>query len=102
MAGLEGLPDWTPAMVLALIGCIQYGRHQLFSGYLATRYEQEKNIKCNLCAIKRSFSIIYLYIFYHQVYLIHVVFGVTFGFLWLSTVPANKWNCGPYIWHKIR
>ena len=37
----KGLPDWTPAMVLALIGVFNMAG-TITSGYLATRYSKKK------------------------------------------------------------
>ena len=82
----KGLPDWTPAMVLALIGAFNMVG-TITSGYLATRYSK----KINLSAIYllRGASIIY-FIFLPPSVFNSVVFGVTFGFLWLSTVPPTN------------
>ncbi len=82
----KGLPDWTPAMVLALIGVFNmFGT--ITSGYLATRYSKKKILSA--IYLLRGVSIIY-FIFLPPSIFNSVVFGVTFGFLWLSTVPPTN------------
>ena len=82
----KGLPEWTPAMVLALIGvCNMVGT--ITSGYLATRYSKKKILSA--IYLLRGISIIY-FIFLPPSIFNSVVFGVTFGFLWLSTVPPTN------------
>ena len=82
----KGLPDWTPAMVLALIGVFNMAG-TITSGYLATRYSKKKILSA--IYLLRGVSIIY-FIFLPQSIFNSVVFGVTFGFLWLSTVPPTN------------
>ena len=82
----KGLPDWTPAMVLALIGAFNMVG-TITSGYLATRYS--KKIILSAIYLLRGISIIY-FIFLPPSVFNSVVFGVTFGFLWLSTVPPTN------------
>ncbi len=82
----KGLPDWTPAMVLALIGVFNMAG-TITSGYLATRYSKKKILSA--IYLLRGVSIIY-FIFLPPSILNSVVFGVTFGFLWLSTVPPTN------------
>ncbi len=82
----KGLPDWTPAMVLALIGVFNMAG-TITSGYLATRYSKKKILSA--IYILRGVSIIY-FIFLPPSIFNSVVFGVTFGFLWLSTVPPTN------------
>ena len=82
----KGLPDWTPAMVLALIGAFNM-LGTITSGYLATRYS--KKIILSAIYLLRGASIIY-FIFLPPSVFNSVVFGVTFGFLWLSTVPPTN------------
>ena len=82
----KGLPGWTPAMVLALIGAFNMVG-TITSGYLATRYS--KKIILSAIYLLRGVSIIY-FIFLPPSVFNSVVFGVTFGFLWLSTVPATS------------
>ena len=82
----RGLPDWTPAMVLALIGVFNMAG-TITSGYLATRYS--KKYILSAIYLLRGVSIIY-FIFLPPSIFNSVVFGVTFGFLWLSTVPPTN------------
>ncbi len=82
----KGLPDWTPAMVLALIGAFNMVG-TITSGYLATRYS--KKIILSAIYLLRGVSIIY-FIFLPPSVFNSIVFGVTFGFLWLSTVPPTN------------
>ena len=82
----RGLPDWTPAMVLALIGVFNMAG-TITSGYLATRYSKKKILSA--IYLLRGVSIIY-FIFLPPSIFNSVVFGVTFGFLWLSTVPPTN------------
>ena len=82
----KGLPGWTPAMVLALIGVFNMAG-TITSGYLATRYSKKKILSA--IYLLRGVSIIY-FIFLPPSIFNSVVFGVTFGFLWLSTVPPTN------------
>ncbi len=82
----KGLPDWTPAMVLALIGVFNMAG-TITSGYLATRYSKKRILSA--IYLLRGVSIIY-FIFLPPSIFNSVVFGVTFGFLWLSTVPPTN------------
>ena len=82
----KGLPDWTPAMVLALIGVFNMAG-TITSGYLATRYSKKKILSA--IYLLRGVSIIY-FIFLPPSIFNSVVFGITFGFLWLSTVPPTN------------
>jgi len=82
----KGLPDWTPAMVLALIGVFNMAG-TITSGYLATRYSKKKILSA--IYLLRGVSIIY-FIFLPPSIFNSIVFGVTFGFLWLSTVPPTN------------
>ena len=82
----KGLPNWTPAMVLALIGIFNMAG-TITSGYSATRYSKKKILSA--IYLLRGVSIIY-FIFLPPSIFNSVVFGVTFGFLWLSTVPPTN------------
>ncbi len=82
----KGLPEWTPAMVLALIGVFNMAG-TITSGYLATRYSKKKILSA--IYLLRGVSIIY-FIFLPPSIFNSIVFGVTFGFLWLSTVPPTN------------
>ncbi len=82
----KGLPDWTAAMILALIGVFNM-LGTITSGYLSTRYSKKKILSA--IYLLRGVSIIY-FIFLPPSVFNCVVFGVTFGFLWLSTVPPTN------------
>ena len=82
----RGLPDWTAAMILALVGVFNM-IGTIGSGYLATRYSKKKILSA--IYLLRGISIIY-FIFLPPSVFNCVVFGVTFGFLWLSTVPPTN------------
>ena len=82
----KGLPNWTPAMVLALIGLFNMAG-TITSGYLSTRFSKKKILSA--IYLLRGVSIIY-FIFLPPSVFNSVVFGVTFGFLWLSTVPPTN------------
>ena len=82
----KGLPDWTAAMILALIGVFNM-LGTISSGYLSTRYSKKKILSA--IYLLRGVSIIY-FIFLPPSVFNSVVFGVTFGFLWLSTVPPTN------------
>tara|TARA_B100001123_G_scaffold50152_1_gene51687 strand:- start:92 stop:1309 length:1218 start_codon:yes stop_codon:yes gene_type:complete len=82
----KGLPDWTAAMVLALIGVFNMAG-TITSGYLSTKYSKKKILSA--IYLLRGVSIIY-FIFLPPSVFNSVVFGVTFGFLWLSTVPPTN------------
>ena len=94
----KGLPDWTPAMVLALIGAFNMVG-TITSGYLATRYS--KKIILSAIYLLRGASIIY-FIFLPPSVFNSVVFGVTFWFLMVINGSTNQWNCRAYIWNQIR
>ena len=57
------------------------------SGYLATRYSQK--ILLSAIYLLRGVSIIY-FIFLPPSVFNSVIFGITFGMLWLSTVPPTN------------
>ena len=82
----KGMPDWTAAMILALIGVFNM-LGTITSGYLSTRYSKKKILSA--IYLLRGVSIIY-FIFLPPSVFNCVVFGVTFGFLWLSTVPPTN------------
>ena len=82
----KGLPDWTAAMVLALIGVFNMAG-TITSGYLSTRYSKKKILSA--IYLLRGVSIIY-FIFLPPSVFNSIIFGVTFGFLWLSTVPPTN------------
>ena len=81
----RGLEGWTAAMILSLVGFFNiFG--SLLSGYLSTKM----NKKTILSAIYllRGISII-LFITLPASNISAFIFGASFGFLWLSTVPAT-------------
>ena len=82
----KGLPDWTPAMVLALIGVFNMAG-TITSGYLATRYSKKKILSA--IYLLRGVSIC-LFIFTPPSTISSIIFGASFGFFWLSTVPATS------------
>ena len=82
----KGLPDWTAAMILALIGVFNMVG-TITSGYLSTRFSKKKILSA--IYLLRGISIIY-FIFLPPSVFNSVIFGITFGFLWLSTVPPTN------------
>ena len=82
----KGLPDWCATTVLSLIGLFNMVG-TIVSGYLATRYSK-KYILSSIYLL-RGVSII-IFIFFPPSVLNSIIFGITFGFLWLSTVPPTN------------
>ena len=82
----RGLESWTAAAILSLIGLFNiFG--SLLSGYLSTKMSK-KFILSSIYAL-RGVSII-LFIFLPASNINAFIFGASFGFLWLSTVPATS------------
>ena len=82
----RGLESWTAAAILSLIGLFNiFG--SLFSGYLSTKVS--KKIILSAIYSLRGVSII-LFIFLPASNINAFIFGASFGFLWLSTVPATS------------
>jgi len=82
----RGLESWTAAAILSLIGLFNiFG--SLFSGYLSTK--MSKKIILSAIYTLRGVSII-LFIFLPASNINAFIFGASFGFLWLSTVPATS------------
>ena len=82
----RGLETWTAAAILSLIGLFNiFG--SLFSGYLSTKMKK-KVILAAIYAL-RGLSIC-LFIFLPASNINAFIFGASFGFLWLSTVPATS------------
>ena len=82
----RGLESWTAAAILSLIGLFNiFG--SLTSGYLSTIMSK----KLILSAIYglRGVTIIF-FIFLQASNINSFIFGASFGFLWLSTVPATS------------
>ena len=80
------MPDWTAAMILALVGVFNM-IGTLGSGYLATKFSKKKVLSA--IYLLRGVSLIY-FLFLPPSIFNSVVFGVTFGLLWLSTVPPTS------------
>ena len=82
----RGLESWTAAAILSLIGLFNiFG--SLFSGYLSTKMSKKKILSAIYTL--RGVSII-LFIFLPASNINAFIFGASFGFLWLSTVPATS------------
>ncbi|MDC3005195.1 MFS transporter [Candidatus Pelagibacter sp.] len=82
----RGLEDWTAAMILSLIGLFNiFG--SLLSGYLSAK--RSKKIILSVIYFLRGFSII-AFIFLPPSTISSIIFGASFGLLWLSTVPATS------------
>ena len=82
----RGLDDWTAAMILSLIGFFNI-IGSLLSGYLSTK--MSKMIILSGIYLLRGVSIC-LFIFTPPGTISSIIFGASFGFLWLSTVPATS------------
>ena len=81
----RGLETWTAAMILSLVGFFNiFG--SLLSGYLSTKIS--KRIILSAIYLLRGLSII-LFISLPASNISAFLFGASFGFLWLSTVPAT-------------
>ena len=81
----RGLEGWTAAMILSLVGFFNiFG--SLLSGYLSTK--MSKKIILSAIYLLRGISII-LFITLPASNISAFIFGASFGFLWLSTVPAT-------------
>jgi MFS family permease len=81
----RGLDGWTAAMILSLVGFFNI-IGSLLSGYLCTR--MSKKIILSAIYLLRGISII-LFITLPASNFSAFIFGASFGFLWLSTVPAT-------------
>ena len=82
----RGLESWTAAAILSLIGLFNiFG--SLTSGYLSTK--MSKKIILSTIYTLRGVSIMF-FIFLPASNINSFIFGATFGFLWLSTVPATS------------
>ena len=82
----RGLDDWTGAMILSLIGLFNiFG--SLLSGYLSSI--MSKKVILSTIYFLRGVSIC-LFIFTEPSTISSIIFGASFGFLWLSTVPATS------------
>jgi len=82
----RGMDGWSATIILALIGLFNiFGT--LGIGYLGTKY-RKKNLLSILYAL-RAVSIC-VFIFSPPSLLNSIIFGITFGLLWLSTVPPTN------------
>ena len=82
----RGMAGWSATIILALIGFFNiFGT--LGMGYLGTKYKK-KNLLSILYSL-RAVSIC-VFIFSPPSMLNSIIFGVTFGLLWLSTVPPTN------------
>ncbi len=82
----RGLESWTAAAILSLIGLFNiFG--SLLSGYLSAK--MSKKLILSAIYSLRGISII-LFIFLPASNINAFIFGASFGFLWLSTVPATS------------
>jgi len=82
----KGLEDWTATAILALIGLFNvFGT--LTSGYLSTRISKKKLLSA--IYLLRGVSLIY-FVYMPPSVINALIFGATFGFLWLSTVPPTS------------
>jgi len=82
----RGMAGWSATIILALIGFFNiFGT--LGMGFLGTKY-RKKNLLCILYAL-RAVSIC-VFIFSPPSLLNSIIFGITFGLLWLSTVPPTN------------
>ena len=82
----RGLEDWTAAMILSLIGFFNI-IGSLLSGYLSSK--KSKKIILSGIYFLRGISIC-LFIFTPPGTISSIIFGASFGILWLSTVPATS------------
>ena len=81
----KGLPGWCAATLLSMIGLFNiFGT--LTSGYLSTKYP--KKLVLSFIYFMRG-VVIALFIFLPPSPTLAVLFGITFGFLWLATVPPT-------------
>ena len=81
----RGLPEWCTVTILSMIGLFNIAG-TLTSGYLAQKFS--KKLILSTIYLARGL-VIALFIFLPSSPIIAVLFGVTFGFLWLSTVPPT-------------
>jgi MFS family permease len=81
----KGLPGWCAATLLSMIGLFNiFGT--LTAGYLSTKFP--KKLILSFIYIMRGI-VIALFIFLPPSPTLAILFGVTFGFLWLATVPPT-------------
>ena len=81
----RGLPEWCTVTILSMIGLFNIAG-TLTSGYLAQKLS--KKLILSVIYLSRGL-VIAIFIFLPPNPIIAVLFGITFGFLWLSTVPPT-------------
>jgi len=82
----KGLPDWTAAAILALIGFFNiFGT--IGMGFLASKYS--KKILLSILYFSRGVILI-LFLFLPASIFTALSFGVLFGILWLATIPPTN------------
>jgi MFS family permease len=82
----KGLPDWTAAAILALIGFFNiFGT--IGMGFLASKYS--KKILLSILYFSRG-VILVLFLFLPSSIFTALTFGVLFGILWLATIPPTN------------
>ncbi len=82
----KGLSEWSAPIILALIGFFNI-IGTLGMGYLGTKYS--KKILLSILYFLRAVIIVF-FIFSPISMLTSIIFGITFGILWLSTVPPTN------------
>lgn len=82
----RGMDGWPATIILALIGLFNIVG-TLGMGYLGTKYS--KKILLSLLYISRA-VIISIFIFSPPSLTMSIFFGITFGMIWLSTVPPTN------------
>jgi len=82
----RGLEDWTGFAILSLIGLFNI-IGVLIMGYLSDKYS--KKMLLSGLYFLRAISIM-LFIFLPPSNISAIAFGITFGLLWLATVPATN------------
>tara|TARA_A100001011_G_scaffold397123_1_gene497126 strand:+ start:1323 stop:2546 length:1224 start_codon:yes stop_codon:yes gene_type:complete len=82
----KGLGEWSAPIILALIGFFNI-IGTLGMGYLGTKYS--KKILLSILYFSRAI-VIGLFIFLPISMFTSIIFGITFGMLWLSTVPPTN------------
>jgi MFS family permease len=81
----RGLPEWCTVTILSMIGLFNIAG-TLTSGYLAQKFS--KKLILSSIYLARGL-VIAIFIFLPPSPIIAIFFGITFGFLWLSTVPPT-------------
>jgi MFS family permease len=82
----KGLPDWTAAAILALIGLFNiFGT--LGMGFLASKYS--KKVLLSILYFLRAVVLV-LFLFLPSSTFNALAFGILFGILWLATIPPTN------------